>query len=280
MFKRLMPRARGMAYLIRRRSCAHHHRPGRPRDAACAGPECRPPSGGRTNAETRRAERPAECDPNLARDGDVMGQKVRPTGFRVGVMEDWRSRWYASKHEFTDLLVEDFKIRKFIKNKYSYAGIPKIEIERTRDAVTVLLLTARPGVIIGRKGAEVEKLQEELQNLTGRRIEIKIVEVDPPGDQRPAGRRGHRRAAPEAVELPADHEAGASSRRWTAAPRGSRSSSRAGWAAPRCRRTEAAAAGLDPALDAPGQDRLRVRRGQDRAGPHRRQGMGSTRATI
>ena len=64
-----------------------------------------------------------------------MGQKVRPTGFRVGIMEDWRSRWYASKHEFADLLVEDFKIRKFIKNKYGFAGIPKIEIERTRDAV-------------------------------------------------------------------------------------------------------------------------------------------------
>lgn len=109
-----------------------------------------------------------------------MGQKVRPTGFRVGVMEDWRSRWYASKHEFADLLVEDFKIRRFIKGRYGFAGIPKIEIERTRDAVTVLLSTARPGVVIGRKGAEVERLQDELQNLTGRRIEIKIVEVARP----------------------------------------------------------------------------------------------------
>jgi small subunit ribosomal protein S3 len=106
-----------------------------------------------------------------------MGQKVNPTGFRVGVMEDWRSRWYASKHEFSELLVEDFKIRKYVKKKYGFAGIPRIEIERTRDAVTVLLSTARPGVIIGRKGAEVEKLQEEL---TGRRIEIKIVEVPRP----------------------------------------------------------------------------------------------------
>lgn len=109
-----------------------------------------------------------------------MGQKIRPTGFRVGIMEDWRSRWYASKQEFKDLLVEDFKIRKFIKKKYSYAGIPKIEIERTRDAVTVRLFTARPGIIIGRKGAEVEKITEELQNLTGRRIEIKIEEVARP----------------------------------------------------------------------------------------------------
>jgi small subunit ribosomal protein S3 len=109
-----------------------------------------------------------------------MGQKVRPTGFRVGIMEDWRSRWYASKQEFKDLLVEDFKIRAFIKKKYGFSGIPKIEIERTRDAVTVLLFTARPGVIIGKRGSEIEKLQEELQGLTGRRIEIKIQEVARP----------------------------------------------------------------------------------------------------
>ena len=109
-----------------------------------------------------------------------MGQKIHPTGYRIGIMEDWRSRWYAGKAEFKDLLVEDFKVRRYIKKKYSYAGIPKIEIERTRDAVVVLLHTARPGVIIGRKGAEVEKLQEELQDLTGRRIEIKIVEVNRP----------------------------------------------------------------------------------------------------
>ncbi len=109
-----------------------------------------------------------------------MGQKVRPTGFRVGVYEGWRSRWYANKKEFSELLVEDFKIRKFIKGKYSYAGIPKIEIERTRDAVKVILHAARPGVIIGRKGAEVERITEELQNLTGRRIDIKIEEVTRP----------------------------------------------------------------------------------------------------
>lgn len=109
-----------------------------------------------------------------------MGQKIRPTGFRVGIYEDWRSRWYASKHEFRELLLEDFKIRKFVKAKYSYAGIPKVEIERTRDAVKVILFTARPGVIIGRKGAEVERITEELQTLTGRRIEIKIEEITRP----------------------------------------------------------------------------------------------------
>lgn len=109
-----------------------------------------------------------------------MGQKVSPTGFRIGVFEEWRSRWYANKHEFSDLLVEDFKIRKFLKAKYGYAGIPKIEIERTRDAVKVILSTARPGVIIGRKGEQVERITDELQNLTGRRIDIKIEEVDRP----------------------------------------------------------------------------------------------------
>src|SRR5919201_84069 len=113
-----------------------------------------------------------------------MGQKIRPTGFRVGIMEDWRSRWYASKHEFKDLLVEDFKIRKFIKGKYSYAGIPKVEIERTRDAVKVILFTARPG--------------DRHQDRRGHAAR----------DRRPADQRGHRRAAAEAVELPQDHEAG------------------------------------------------------------------------
>lgn len=109
-----------------------------------------------------------------------MGQKVNPTGFRIGIVEDWRSRWYASKREFGSLLVEDFKLREFIKKKYRFAGIPKIEIERTRDQVVVHLHTARPGIIIGRKGQEVDRLKAELEDLTGRRMELKIVEVNSP----------------------------------------------------------------------------------------------------
>ena len=109
-----------------------------------------------------------------------MGQKVRPTGFRIGITEPHRSRWYASKKEFGLLLIEDFKIRKFIKEKYQFAGIPKIEIERTRDQVVVHLFTARPGIIIGRKGQEVDRLKAELEDLTGRRMELKIVEVNSP----------------------------------------------------------------------------------------------------
>ena len=109
-----------------------------------------------------------------------MGQKVNPTGFRTGIMVGWKSRWYASKQEFGNLLIEDHKLRKFIKEKYKFAGIPKIEIERTRDEVKVIMYTARPGIIIGRKGQEVERLQEELQGLVGRRINIKIEEVARP----------------------------------------------------------------------------------------------------
>ena len=109
-----------------------------------------------------------------------MGQKVNPTGFRAGIMEGWKSRWYASKKDFSELLVEDQKIRKYLKLKCRFAGISKIEIERTRDEVKVLLYAARPGIIIGRKGQEVERLQGELQDLVGRRINIKIEEISRP----------------------------------------------------------------------------------------------------
>lgn len=109
-----------------------------------------------------------------------MGQKVSPTGFRIGVMEGWRSRWYAGKLEFPELLVEDFKIRKFIMKRYKRAGIPRVEIERTRDEVKVFLYTSRPGGIIGRKGQEVEKLTADLEKLTGRRINLKIEKVENP----------------------------------------------------------------------------------------------------
>lgn len=109
-----------------------------------------------------------------------MGQKVRPTGFRIGIVEGWRSRWYASKKDFGALLVEDQKIRNFVKTKYQFAGIPKIEIERTRDQVVVHLHTARPGIIIGRKGQEVDRLKAELEDLTGRRMELKIIEINNP----------------------------------------------------------------------------------------------------
>lgn len=117
-----------------------------------------------------------------------MGQKVNPVGFRTGVVVGWKSRWYASKREFAELLVEDHKIRNYVRNhpdakirtQYRNAGIDRIEIERTRDEVRVMLFVARPGLIIGKKGQDVEKLQEELQSLIGRRVNLKIEEVARP----------------------------------------------------------------------------------------------------
>ncbi len=113
-----------------------------------------------------------------------MGQKVNPVGFRTGIMRPHKSRWYASKKEFSGLLLEDFKIRNFIKKhpkkNYAQAGIDRIEIERTRDEVKIVLYVARPGLIIGKKGQDVEILQEELQNLTGRRVNLKIEEIGRP----------------------------------------------------------------------------------------------------
>jgi small subunit ribosomal protein S3 len=109
-----------------------------------------------------------------------MGQKVRPTGFRTGIMMDWGSHWYANKQDFSELLVEDNKIRKFIKKRYGGSGISKVRIQRTREKVTVIIHSARVGMIIGKKGAEIEKLTKQLEDLTHRHIEVKTIEVNKP----------------------------------------------------------------------------------------------------
>ena len=109
-----------------------------------------------------------------------MGQKVNPVGFRTGITEPWKSRWYAAKKDFRELLLEDFRTRKYIKEKHRAAAISKVEIERTRDEVKVILHCARPGVLIGRKGQDVDRLQGELQELLGRRVNLKVEEVGRP----------------------------------------------------------------------------------------------------
>ena len=109
-----------------------------------------------------------------------MGQKVRPTGFRTGIMCDWKSRWYASKQDFSDLLVEDQKIRAYVRRRYARSGISRIEIERTREKVVVFIFSARVGMIIGKKGQEVDKLTKELEDLTHRHIEVKTMEINRP----------------------------------------------------------------------------------------------------
>jgi len=109
-----------------------------------------------------------------------MGQKVRPTGFRVGIMTDWQSTWYASKADFAELLVEDKKIRQYVKKTYRGSGISRIRIERTREKVVVYVYAARVGVIIGKKGAEIDKLTKNLEDLCKRHIEVKTMEVNRP----------------------------------------------------------------------------------------------------
>jgi small subunit ribosomal protein S3 len=114
-----------------------------------------------------------------------MGQKVNPTGFRVGITEDWKSKWYAPKAAFGDFLGEDFKIRRLIDQKLNrrppFAAISDVLIERTREEVTVTLKTARPGLVIGPKGAEVDKLREELEEMIKRKVApIKVIEIKNP----------------------------------------------------------------------------------------------------
>lgn len=113
-----------------------------------------------------------------------MGQKVHPIGFRIGVTEDWRSRWYAPKAAYAEFLIEDYKIRKLIDQRLNrtppFAGCPRVEIERTRNEVKVFLSTARPGMVIGPKGAEVDKLKEALEELIDRKVNVNIKEIKNP----------------------------------------------------------------------------------------------------
>jgi len=109
-----------------------------------------------------------------------MGQKVHPTGFRIGVIEPWRSRWYANKKEFSRLLQQDQAMRTYVHKEFKAAGIPRIEVERTSEAVNVIVHAARPGVLVGRKGARVEELKKELQTITGMTCHLTVREVKRP----------------------------------------------------------------------------------------------------
>ena len=108
-----------------------------------------------------------------------MGQKVNPHGLRVGVIKDWDSRWYA-EGEFADYLVEDYNIRSFLKKKLYSAGVSKIEIERASDRVKIIIYTAKPGIVIGKGGAEIEKVKAELAKYTTKKLIVDIKEVKRP----------------------------------------------------------------------------------------------------
>ena len=109
-----------------------------------------------------------------------MGQKVNPIGFRVSVTKDWLSKWYADKKDYAPLLLEDIKVRDIVKKKLASAAVPKITIERYANRARITIHTARPGIVIGRKGSEIDKLKEELGKLTGKEIYVDIVEVKQP----------------------------------------------------------------------------------------------------
>ena len=114
-----------------------------------------------------------------------MGQKVNPLGFRTGITEDWKSKWYAPKRAYGDFLVEDFKVRRLIDAKLNrrppFAAVSEILIERTREEVTITVKTARPGLVIGPKGAEVDKLREQLEDMIKRKVApIKVIEIKNP----------------------------------------------------------------------------------------------------
>ena len=108
-----------------------------------------------------------------------MGQKVNPHGLRVGIIKDWDSKWYAEK-DFADNLVEDYEIRKFLKNKLYGTGISKIEIERSSDRVRVNIYTAKPGLVIGKGGAEIEKIKAEVQKMTDKKLFMDVKDVKRP----------------------------------------------------------------------------------------------------
>ncbi|MCX6896087.1 MAG: 30S ribosomal protein S3 [Verrucomicrobia bacterium] len=109
-----------------------------------------------------------------------MGQKTNPTGLRLAVNKDWRSKWYADKKDFGKLLTEDRKIRTLLKKKLESASVPKILIERAASRCRITILTARPGVVIGRKGSEIDKLKEDLSKMTGKEVYVDIQEIKSP----------------------------------------------------------------------------------------------------
>jgi small subunit ribosomal protein S3 len=109
-----------------------------------------------------------------------LGRKVHPYGFRLGVIRDWKSRWYAEGDEYADLLHEDVEIRRFIRHEMGRAGISRVEIERFPNQVSVTIWTARPGIVIGRRGAAVKEMRRKLEEMTGKRVSVDVQEVAQP----------------------------------------------------------------------------------------------------
>ena len=202
-----------------------------------------------------------------------MGQKVNPYGFRLGVTTDWKSRWFADRSEYSDYVIEDWKIRDYLMTQLPHAAISRIEIERTRDRLRVDVHTARPGIVIGRRGAEADRLRAGLTKITGNnKVQLNIQEIKQPeldaaliaqgvADQL-AGRVAFRRAMKRAVQNA--QKAGALGIRVQCSGRLGGSEMSPHRVVPR---------GSGAAAHAAGRHRLRLPRGQDHLRPHRRQGV-------
>ena len=202
-----------------------------------------------------------------------MGQKVNPYGFRLGVTTDWKSRWFASRTEYADFVIEDWKIRAKLMGDLPHAAISRIEVERTRDRLRIDVHTARPGIVIGRRGAEADRLRAELAKITGNnKVQLNIQEIKQPeldaaliaqgvADQL-AGRVAFRRAMKRAVQNA--QKAGALGIRVQC-------SGRLGGA--EMSRTEWYREGRVPAAHPPGRHRLRLPRGPHHRRSHRREGV-------
>ena len=117
-----------------------------------------------------------------------MGQKINPNGFRVGVIRDWTAKWVRPKKDYAAYLSEDLRIRKYIEKRLADASVSTIEIERAANRVNVSIHTAKPGMVIGKGGSEVEALRKELNALTGKRVHINVVEIKKPDIRRTLGR--------------------------------------------------------------------------------------------
>ena len=201
-----------------------------------------------------------------------MGQKVNPYGFRLGITTDWKSRWIADKKEYTEFLIEDWKIRDYLRKQLERAAVSRVEIERTRDRLRIDVHTARPGIVIGRRGAEAERLREGLRKISGNpKIQFNIQEIKQPEVDAMLLAQGIADQLSGRVLVPAGDEARGADRDEGRRARRARAVQRP------ARRRRDEPQGVVPrrsgaAAHAARRRRLRPRRSQD-ARPHRREGL-------
>ena len=215
-------------------------------------------------------------------DEALVGHKVHPYGFRLGVIYPWKTNWYAGR-DYAEQLHEDIWIRKHIRSRLSRAGISSIDIERKGDQIWVFIRTARPGIVIGRKGAEVDRLRKDIERYTKKRVDVKVEDMNQAVERGRVPRPTPRcwpRASPSsssAAWRSAARCAAPCRPRCAPAPSACGSPPAGVWAAPRWAASEWYREGRVPAAHAPREGRLRHGRGEDHVRGHRREGLGLPR---